>query len=129
MMPSDLKSISVFFKLYFLPSIAIGIGVFSYCLVYKGFFSTSLIGKFDLHLVTHQDFNKTQSHLAFMPYQKPSQTYQIIAGILNVREKPSKTALIQSKISRFEQVEVLEIKGEWARIDRGWIKKEFLKKI
>ena len=50
-------------------------------------------------------------------------------GTLNVRADPSLSGRILTRIKEGDQVEVTEVRGEWARvrIDAGWVQTKFLR--
>ena len=124
---SDFEKIPTMFGLYFLPSLIVGIGVFACCFVYAGFYSSSQwIERVQINKQT-VPFEHMLASIA-LPKAK-SKFYQVRVDVLNVRTAPTTNSLIKTKVYQFNQVEILEVDGDWARVKEGWVKKEFLRKV
>lgn len=58
------------------------------------------------------------------PQQESKKTepklYRVNTDVLNIRKLPSLNAAITGKKSRGENLEVSEIRGEWAKVSSGW---------
>jgi N-acetylmuramoyl-L-alanine amidase len=57
-------------------------------------------------------------------------TYEVTASILNVRFGPGGSFTVSRKLSRGEKVEVLDTRGDWAKITEDeWVHNGFLRRI
>lgn len=107
---SDFKRTSIFLKLYFLPSIALLIGIISYGLIQtklqKGFNQVDSIPSIQ-HSLGRLGEGLNQ--------------YKVAVNVLNVRTEPTTNSAIKTKLYYSEKIQILEIRGDWARVDGGWV--------
>ncbi len=51
----------------------------------------------------------------------------VTASELNIRESASKTAKVVGAYKKGDKVEILEVKGEWGKTNKGWINLQYVK--
>lgn len=62
-----------------------------------------------------------------LEYANQTTKTAIVQAKLNVRETPSKKSKIIKVLEPGEEIDILEVENEWAKIKEGYCMKQFLK--
>ena len=51
----------------------------------------------------------------------------VTASELNIRKEANTTSSVLGSYKKGDKVEILEVKGEWGRTDKGWVNMKYVK--
>lgn len=125
----NVRKVSTFCNLYFLPLCSVALGAILYSIFYLGL-SSQVYWKFlslDSVFKSADIFHQAKSNQVQTLVSESKNLYSVSVEVLNVRQEPNMQSQIVKKISQLERIAVWEIRDGWARIDSGWVMLKFLK--